>query len=170
MDGLIKLADLDGNGQIRFDEFARIVATEDILKLKDKLLEDPDNVFGSRNQSLEIVANERPQLRLGVVPNDVRHAQKSLQREVMDRYAHPREAFMEMGANTDGRITREAAVRVMTDHTKRERIPERVMQNLIDFVDVDQSGDISWEEFERVVECEDVMVVRKKKPHPFGLK
>lgn len=167
MDCLIKLADYDNSGVIKFAEFARLISAEDILNLKDTLTADPNahHEFGGDYPKGDPRAPKIrvPTLREGVKPMEIRHAQKLLVSRLDKHYETPQEAFEDFDKDGSGKISRPELIGLCIKLVQGAH-REVVLQNMIDFADIDVDGSISYQEFLRILEAEDILSAKSKPP------
>ena len=167
LDRMIDLADFDGDGDINFAEFARVMTTDDILNMKRTLQADVSN-FGMKSPAevqMELdkhkMAEQRrlmaqggyadggyhPKLRkTGPSLDELRRAHKTLKKALNSRFSSYAEAFDTIDADGSGLLRRAELRRFLTRMTKS--IPDRVITGLIDFCDNDgDAKTLSKDEF-----------------------
>lgn len=173
MDKLIDLADYDGDGQINFAEFARLVTAEDITNLKQTLQADVSG-FGTKDPKevqLELDKHKMAELRrkqalggfgkgyhpklrkTGPSIDQLRHVHKALKKVINARFSSYSEAFDTIDADGSGLLRRAELRRFLTGMSKM--LPDRLISGLIDFCDNDgDAKTLSKEEFIRLMSAD----------------
>jgi Ca2+-binding EF-hand superfamily protein len=175
MNCLIAIADYDGSGVVNFAEWSRIVAAEDILKIKDTLSNNPvgnDRVESCQGFSvIEMALPPKPKrhgpamLRNGVVPHQLRQAQSALKQRITDKYAKLTDAFKAADDDNSGTIDRDELMDLLNEFNMGGAIKPAVLDNLIDFADTDGDGVIDQKEFAKVMNAKDIFSADKKCPN-----
>lgn len=173
MDKLIDLADYDGDGQINFAEFARLVTADDITNLKQTLQADVSG-FGTKDPKevqLELDKHKMAELRrkqalggfgkgyhpklrkTGPSIDQLRHVHKALKKVINARFSSYSEAFDTIDADGSGLLRRAELRRFLTGMSKM--LPDRLISGLIDFCDNDgDAKTLSKEEFIRLMSAD----------------
>ena len=168
LDRLIDLADFDGDGQIDFAEFARLMTAENVLNMKNTLVADT-SAWGEKDPSADkklavdytgLAALNRKMAagghegghahvklrRTGPGIHALRRAHHTFKKAIGARYTSVKQAFAAIDKDSSGYIRRgelRAFLRTLT-----KSIPDRVISGLLDFCDSDgDTKTLSFEEF-----------------------
>jgi Ca2+-binding EF-hand superfamily protein len=122
----------------------------------------PDIAPTSGTAGLDFGAPRRgpPMLRHGVKPFDIRDCQRQLKLAILAKHGSLDEAFILAEAAQPGVLDRDELVKLMK--TFVPRIREQVLQNICDFVDEDQDGEILLSEWMKCLKAEDILSVQRK--------
>ena len=148
---IIEVADVDGDGDIDYAEFARIMTCEDIVKEYQNSRELKGMATGEKERRVG-----GPTLRPGVTPDQLRSAQQTFKSEFEEKYRRLTDAFKFIDADRTGYLERDEIKRLLLEFNIVDITPE-VIDNLIDFADYDGDGEINYAEFARVLSADDVM-------------
>jgi len=173
LDRLIDLADFDGDGQINFAEFCRMMTAENVLKMKNTLQADVSN-FGrvAPDKGLavdygDVAAMNRKMAsggyedgtahvklrRTGPGIQALRKAHATYKKAILSRYPTIKDAFKAIDADGSGTVRRSELARFLGGMSKA--VPSRVIGSLIDFCDSDgDAKTLSIEEFTELMEAE----------------
>jgi len=164
LDKIIRLADFDGDGSINYAEFARIMTTEDVTKMKNTLQAAGSAVNAAKirrqmaqghgNQMSGVVSDENVKLRrTGPGLDKLRKAHSTLRKAILSRYASVAEAFRDIDSDGSGLIRRNELRKFL--RTLSKSIPDNVISALIDYVDIDQDiKTLTMQEFVAMFEAE----------------
>ena len=136
---LFKACDKDGDGTIDYSEFCDMVAKQPHLTKTRSLVKNPA-------------------LRKGVREKDLRMAQHFVKEHFTTKFGRLTKAFQFVDRDRTGTITREE-LRLVIGEFNLTNIRPEVIENLIDFIDIDPEGDIEYKEFARVISADDVMAM-----------
>ena len=139
MTELFKACDKDGDGTIDYSEFCDMVAKQPHLTKTRSLVKNPA-------------------LRKGVREKDLRMAQHFVKEHFTTKFGRLTKAFQFVDRDRTGTITREE-LRLVIGEFNLTNIRPEVIENLIDFIDIDPEGDIEYKEFARVISADDVMAM-----------
>ena len=139
MSELFKACDKDGDGTIDYSEFCDMVAKQPHLMKTRSLVKNPA-------------------LRKGVREKDLRMAQHFVKEHFTTKFGRLTKAFQFVDRDRTGTITREE-LRLVIGEFNLTNIRPEVIENLIDFIDIDPEGDIEYKEFARVISADDVMAM-----------
>ena len=163
---LIDLADYDGDGEINYAEFARIMTAEDIMGLKDTLSGGIDaSLAAGKTEAKGIEKYKKtyrkggPVLRPGVTAAQLRRAQQSIRSRIENKYARLTDAFRSVDQDRTGIAERGELMRLLQTYNG-EGHPPAVLETLIDFADFEGDGEIGMAEFNRVMTADDVMKMK----------
>jgi len=149
---IIDIADADGDGDIDYAEFAKIMTAEDILTLRRG--PDDKNFTDLKGPAAKRVGG--PTIRAGVNPKDVQYAQQCLKSELMKKYTRLTDAFKYIDSDRTGHLERDEVKRLLLEFNIPD-IKDAAIETLIDFADYDGDGEINYAEFARVLTADDVM-------------
>ena len=175
LDRIIDLADYDGDGQINFAEFARLMSAENVLDMKKTLTAD-ESAWGSkapvkeRNENFASIAEQNRKDLAGGYEGAVVHAKlrktgpgigalrkahKVLRSAILARYGTIKQAFKDIDKDGSGTLRRGELKTFMRALSKS--VPDRVIAGLIDFCDSDgDAKSLSIEEFCGMMEAEHI--------------
>jgi len=163
---LIDLADYDGDGEINYAEFARIMTAEDIMGLKDTLSGGIDASLAAGKVEAKGIEKHKktyrkggPVLRPGVTAAQLRRAQQSIRGRIENKYARLTDAFRSVDQDRTGIAERGELMRLLQTYNG-EGHPPAVLETLIDFADFEGDGEIGMAEFNRVMTADDVMKMK----------
>lgn len=173
LDRIIDLADFDGDGQINFAEFARLMTAENVLNMKKTLTADT-SAWGTKAPEAAVavdysnLAAENRKMagggyeggdhhvklrRTGPGIGALRKAHQTLKKAILARYDSIKAAFKDIDKDGSGTLRRGELKVFMRQMSKS--IPDRVMGGLIDFCDSDgDAKSLSIEEFCGMLEAE----------------
>ena len=106
-----------------------------------------------------------PALRKGVRAGDLRRAQRTIQDHILTKFSKIAEAFKFIDKDRTNSITRDELKLGLQELQLIGTIRPEVVDNLIDFIDIDPEGDIEYREFARVISADDVMSMAPLKVH-----
>lgn len=135
---LFKTCDSDGNGKIDYKEFCDIVSNNPAIA-----------------NTREVVTE--PALRKGVRPADLRRCQRTVHDTLTTKYGKLADAFKFFDKDRTNSITREELKWGLGELNLNTMFKDEVVENLLDFIDIDPQGDIEFREFARVVAADDVL-------------
>ena len=174
LDRLIDMADFDGDGEINFAEFARIMTCDNVLNMKKTLRADETN-WGQDKPS-DTASNEpidfsalaqinrkmaghtdggyHPKLRRpGPGIHALRRAHKKYKAAINLKFNSNKEAFKAIDTDGSGLIRRAEIRRFLNSLSKS--IPDRVISGLIDFCDSDgDAKTLNMNEFVKMMDAE----------------
>ena len=109
METLLDFVDHDGDGEINYAEFARIMTAEDIMGLKDTLSGGIDaSLAAGKTEAKGIEKHKKtyrkggPVLRPGVTAAQLRRAQQSIRGRIENKYARLTDAFRSVDQDRTG--------------------------------------------------------------------
>jgi len=150
---IIQLADMDGDGEIDYSEFARIMTADDIIYLT------PGVKTGGLTAA--VAKREGPAtLRPGVTEAEIRHAQKTLRGEFEEKYSKLTDAFKFIDTDRTGQLERSEIKGLMLQFNIND-VSDAAMDNLIDFADFDGDGQINYAEFCRCLTADDILSMKQ---------
>lgn len=166
LDRIIDLADYDGDNQINFAEFCRLMTADNVLDMKKTLTAD-DSAWGTKAPEKKIsvnysdVAEQNRKMAAGGYEGGVQHvklrrsgpsidalrrAHQTLKKAILARYGTIMAAFKEIDKDGSGTLRRGELKTFMRALSKS--VPDRVIGALIDFCDSDgDAKSLSIEEF-----------------------
>lgn len=172
-----KFIDSDGLGSLSRNEMRRamslwgLVLTDDELtQLFDACDKNKDGAIDYK-EFLDMVTKSpsltevralqvKPALRPGVRAEDLRRAQQLAKEKYLTYYKRLDSAFKNIDKDRSGSITREELLIDFEEMNILGMMQEKVANNLIDFMDLDDGGEkIEFKEFARVISAEDVMTM-----------
>jgi len=137
LDELFQVCDKDGNGSIDYEEFCQLVAR---------------NPAAANTRSLV----KGPSLRAGVREVDLRKAQHVIRDTFLRKFGKYTDAFKYVDRDRTGSITRDE-LNLCIQEFNLVQLKPVVIENLIDFIDIDPTSSIEYREFARVLAADDVM-------------
>lgn len=148
---IIELADWNGDGDIDYAEFARIMTAEDIVYLKDTLTADAEGVGGkkagvvkTKGLKAKPASRDGPAvLRPGVTESEIRYAQKQLRQELEEKYTRLTDAFKFIDSDRTGKLERGEVKRLLLEFNI-VGVKDDTIESLIDFADFDGDGEINY--------------------------
>ena len=158
---IIDLADYDGDGTINYAEFARIVTTEDIFKMKNTLSAVEDGGAHAAKVRYQMAQGGKGKLdketgenvrlrRTGPGLEKMRKAHRTLRNLILNRYPSMKACFSAIDADGSGLVRRAELRSFMSKLSKS--IPDGVISGLIAYVDTDgDAKTLSREEFVRMM-------------------
>ena len=161
---IIDLADYDGDGTINYAEFARIVTTEDIFKMKNTLSAVEDGGAHAAKVRYQMAQGGKGKLdketgenvrlrRTGPGLEKMRKAHRTLRNLILNRYPSMKACFSAIDADGSGLVRRAELRSFMSKLSKS--IPDGVISGLIDFCDDDGDGKtLSKQEFIKLLSAE----------------
>jgi len=168
LERIISLADFDGDGQINYAEFARIMTSEDVMRMKSTLEAAERGVgsgvnaakvarkmaAGGANRLTNTISDENVKLRrTGPGLDKIRRAHKTLRDAILSRYSSITLAFSALDTYGSGKLRRDEVQRFM--RSCNTKVPDQVISALIDYIDVDQDvKTISLQEFINIMETD----------------
>jgi len=189
LEALVTLVDSEDMDCIKYADFARVMLSDDILKLvaewrkenqkrsglasprRPSLPSDPRSMIRMQNKRLfeqtkSPILGEKatwpPKLRRTVAPAEVRSAQKQLVEALKRGKKTIAQAFAAVDEDGSGELDRNEAMKMMKE--KLPHVREAVLATLCDFVDKNCDGRIDLGEFERLFYADDVLSVLLKPP------
>lgn len=174
MDRIIDLADMDGDGEINFAEFARVATEDDVLNMKQTLQADLSG-WGTEDVQEKVAEINKQKLaeqkrramaggheeggyhvklrRTGPSLDALRRAHKTLKNAIKAKYGSAKEAFKVIDADGSGTLRRAELRRFLQRMVKT--VPDRVISGLIDFCDDDgDSKTLSADEFIKLIDAD----------------
>lgn len=147
---IIQLADVDGDGEIDYAEFARVMTADDII-----------SAYGVTGLGQAAPRRVGPAtLRPGVTETDIRHAQKTLRAEFEEKYSKLTDAFKFIDTDRTGQLERSEIKGLMLQFNIHD-VSDAAMDNLIDFADFDGDGQINYAEFCRCLTADDILSMKQ---------
>jgi len=143
---LFDACDKDKSGTIDYTEFCEMVA---------------QNPEMSNTRTL----SKNPALRPGVRAEDMRKAQHLVKQQFLTKFRHFTKAFKFIDRDRTGTISRDE-LKLVIEEFHLSNIRPEVLENLIDFIDIDAGNGIEYKEFARVLTADDVMEMAPLRAQP----
>lgn len=147
---LIDLADVDGDGDINYAEFAALMTSDDVLA-----------VGGGQRRRTKKKAAPREEFRLypgGPTEQDLRKGQMMLRERINAKYNSLTAAFRTIDNDHSGRLGLGELKQLAME--LNIVVDDAVLAGIIALADHDGGGDISYAEFARVLTADDVMKMK----------
>lgn len=146
LEHLINVCDYDRDGEIGYPEFARILQADDIVDIK---------AAGAEEEGL-ILKQPPKQYRNGITVEQMLTAHRQLKEFLTAENSRFRAIFRKMDEDKNGWADREE-MRLLPMFCGLEAlIRKEVMEEIIDFMDIDGDGRILYNEFVKVIMADDV--------------
>jgi len=159
---LVDIADFDGDGEISFAEFARVLTAEDIIWMKDSLRAAGGNEAKSDSRLKGPSVKKMPVIiKNGVSEDDVRLAVFAIKEKIIAKYKRLDSAFKDIDTDRTGYLSREE-FRFCLLLLNLNVISNTVIDVLLDLVDRDGDGQINHPEFVAMLSAEDPMTVFRR--------
>jgi len=158
IDHLVNVADYDRDGEINYQEFARILTCDDITKFKKAGAEEEGLVDKSEAQWYN---KEK-----GLTFKEMKMAQTKMRDMLHDRGGLTK-MFRIIDEDKSGECSRQEVRQLVRNLNLEAVIRPVVIEELIDLMDVDKDDSIMYKEFARVITADDVFnleTLREKNP------
>jgi calmodulin len=143
---LIDIADFDGDGNINYAEFARLMTADDIMSINPNYRRDA------------APKPKKEQFRLypgGPTADDLRKAQVQLRERINTKYTYLTDAFRKIDEDHSGRLGKPELQTLC--YELNMHLEDNIIEGLLSLADHDGGGDISYAEFARILTADDVM-------------
>ena len=162
---VVDIADFDGDGEISFAEFARVLTAEDIIFMKDSLRAAGGEHGVKDSRTMGHVEKKKSRVISGnVTEDDIRSCVFNIKEKIITKYKRLDSAFKHIDEDRSGHLSREefrfALLMLNLDQTQ----DREVIEVLIDLTDNDGDGQINHGEFVRMLSADDPMTVLKGRP------
>lgn len=157
---IIDIADYDGDGDISFAEFCRVLTADDIIYMKDSLSAGTGGNHAVVDTRLkERVERAGPKVLaekngVKVTDKDVRTALFQIKERLMNKYKRLDTAFKAIDADRSGYLTRDE-LRFALMMLNLDVISKEVLDVILDMVDKDGDGQVNHYEFVTVLTAKD---------------
>jgi Ca2+-binding EF-hand superfamily protein len=153
---LVDIADFDGDGEISFAEFARVLTADDIIFMKNSLsasAADGAEMVDSRLKGASIKKASRV-IKNGVTEDDIRKAVFVIKEKILYKYKRLDAAFKSIDADRTGFLSREE-FRFCLYTLNLDMLQKDTIEVLIDLMDTDGDGQINHFEFVQMLTADD---------------
>jgi Ca2+-binding EF-hand superfamily protein len=164
---IIDIADFDGDGEISFAEFARVLTADDIIFMKNTTNANVgDGVVDSRlkvpvvKKGPEIVGVKNG---VEVTAQEVRSAIFLIKESILRKHKRIDEAFKAIDDDRSGFLSREE-LRFTLHLMNLTNISRECLEVVIDLVDNDGDGQINHNEFANAISAKDPLALLGKGP------
>jgi len=159
IDHLVNIADYDRDGEINYKEFARILTSEDITKIKKEGAEEEGLVDSERKDWY----NEEN----GITKKDIFNAQSKIRDMLMERGGLTK-MFRNVDEDKSGWCSRAEMRRLVMNLNLETVIRPKVIEEIINMMDVDKDDHINFKEYARVITAENILDLGVVKKNPMG--
>ena len=157
---LVDIADFDGDGEISFAEFARVLTAEDIIWMKDSL-----RAAGAENGKVDsrlkghAVKRAPKVIKNGVTEDDIRNAVFNIKEKIIAKYKRLDSAFKDIDTDRTGYLSKEEFRFCLLLLNLDSAIDTKVIDVLLELVDSDGDNEINHTEFVAMLSANDPMKV-----------
>lgn len=147
MQRIVDVADYDGDGDISFAEFARVLTSDDIMMMKDSIRAGGAGVgfVDSRMKGPSIKKAPRV-IKDGVTEDDVRLFVMTMKEKLLAKYTRLDTAFKQIDEDRSGYLTRDE-FKFLMKVVNLDGTNPKIVEVLIDLMDSDGDGQIKYQEF-----------------------
>ena len=141
------IADYDGDGEISFAEFARVLTADDIMEMKDSVAASyKGNMVNSRDVSPSIQRTSRV-IKNGVTEDALRTAIMLIKEKLLQKYNRLDTAFKQIDEDRSGYLTRAEFRFFIKNLCNMENMSANLIEVLCDLMDADGDGQMNHQEF-----------------------
>ena len=151
IDHLVNVADYDRDGEINYQEFARILTCDDITKYKKE---------GAEEEGLVQQTTQWYDQKKGITKDEIQGAQIKMRDMLMNRGGLTK-MFRVIDEDKSGACTRGEMRQLVLNLNLESIVRPIVIEELINLMDVDGDGEIMYKEFARVITAEDLFNLEK---------
>jgi len=152
---IVDVADFDGDGEITFAEFARVLTADDIMSMKASVqaaytgtkVIDSSTVARSVVKAPEMFKN-------GVTKDEIRGACAAIKEKMVHKYMRLDTAFKSIDEDRSGYLTH-SEFRFFLKVLNLDLLDEKIVQCLIEIMDADNDGQINHQEFTHLLSADD---------------
>ena len=157
INALIDLADFDGDGNINYAEFARLMTADDVLSMKDTLRAAGGQHGYTKRGTVQPKPPRPPPGPLpgGATADELRRAQQALRDRITTKYTYLTDAFRNIDEDHSGRLGKSEIRQLCVELNMP--LPETVLDGLLLLADHDGDMSISYAEFARLISADDVV-------------
>ena len=151
IDHLVNVADYDRDGEINYQEFARILTCDDITKIKRE---------GAEEEGLVVATTQWYDQARGLKKAEMQNAQTKMRDMLMDRGGLTK-MFRVIDEDKSGACSRGEMRQLVLNLNLEAIVRPPVIEELINLMDVDGDGSIMYKEFARVITADDIFNMEK---------
>jgi Ca2+-binding EF-hand superfamily protein len=151
IDHLVNVADYDRDGEINYQEFARILTCDDITKIKRE---------GAEEEGLVVATTQWYDQARGLKKSEMQNAQTKMRDMLMDRGGLTK-MFRVIDEDKSGACSRGEMRQLVLNLNLEAIVRPPVIEELINLMDVDGDGSIMYKEFARVITADDIFNMEK---------
>jgi len=163
MDCIVDLCDNDGDGEVDYNELSHMILCDDIIELL-ALVPDKTKKCGQQMKDNQIIGWRN------VTAKELQEAQKAIKERMMIKYKDIHTGLRKIDTKGDGILSRDEIKAMLQTlellkhvnyHTGAVHgsITPACADTLIDYVDKNGDGKISYQEFHRVLTAENILVI-----------
>ena len=163
MDCIVDLCDNDGDGEVDYNELSHMILCDDIIELL-ALVPDKTKKCGQQMKDSQIIGWRN------VTAKELQEAQKAIKERMMIKYKDIHTGLRKIDTKGDGILSRDEIKAMLQTlellkhvnyHTGAVHgsITPACADTLIDYVDKNGDGKISYQEFHRVLTAENILVI-----------
>jgi len=161
INALIDLADYDGDGNINYAEFARLMTADDILAMK--------NTLQAAGGATGVVKRGQPKPKRapvfqltpgGPTGDELQHGQRLLRERITTKYTYLTDAFRGIDSDHSGRLGVGELKQLCIELNLH--LDDKVLHGLLQLADQDGDHTISYAEFARILSADDVLTLAPK--------
>jgi len=163
MDCIVDLCDNDGDGEVDYSELSQMILCDDIIEL---LALVPDKTIKSKQQQQDaaIVGFRK------VTAKELQNAQRAIKEKLLIKYKDIATALRRIDTKGDGNLSREEIKQMLQNLELLKHvdyytgamvgsITQACADTLMDYVDKNGDGKINYQEFQRVLTAENILVI-----------
>jgi len=160
---IMDLCDGDGDGEVDYNELSKMILCDDIIEL---LALVPDKTITSKVQAEDkkVIGFRK------VTAKELQDAQKAIKEKLLIKYKNIAQALRMIDTKGDGNLSRDE-IKAMLQNLELLKhvdyytgaihgsITQACADTLMDFVDKDGNGKINYQEFQRILTAENILVI-----------
>jgi Ca2+-binding EF-hand superfamily protein len=161
---IIDMADLNGDDEIDYSELSAVIECDDILELAALV---PDKkIVSQEKQKKSMLVGSR-----GVTAGELQYAATTIKEKLLMKNNSVRAALKQVDEDGSGYLSREEVLAFLNQYNLikytdfytgevRGELEEKAIHTLIDFVDKSGDGMVDYNEFTKVLICDDIMTMQ----------
>ena len=149
IDHLVNIADYDRDGEINYAEFARILTCDDIVAIKKEGAEEEGLVETAESKAAKV------EYKPGITYVEMRSAQGKI-RDMMAERGGITKMFRAIDEDKSNKLSRKEVRQLIINLNLENVIKPKIIEELINLMDVDGDNEIELKELARVITADDI--------------